>query len=175
VAPLGGDGFQELPAGRDGGKEVGDLDAGALGGARGALVPHLAGLDTQLEGLRGTPEPAAQAQPRDRCDCREGFAAEAVGLDLLQIVERGDFAGGVTPKRHAGVGGAHAAAVVGDRDPVPAAASDLHPYPARAGVERVLHQLLHDGGRALHDLTGGDLVDQPVRELSHAISERLRR
>ena len=106
--------------------------------------------------------PRAQPQTRDRGDRRERLAAEAVGQDPLEVVARGDLAGGVALERQASVLGRHAAAVVGDRDPVPAAVPHLDPQPARPGVEGVLDQLLHHGGRPLHDLSGRDLVDQGV-------------
>ena len=65
-------------------------------------------------------------------------------------------------ERQPGVLGAHAAAVVGDGDPVAPAGADLDAHAPGAGVEGVLDQLLHHGGRPLDDLAGRDLVDQGV-------------
>ncbi len=55
----------------------------------------------------------------------------------------------------------HAAAIIGHTDQVPTPAFHLDDDPAGAGIQRVLHQLLHDAGGALHHLTGGDLVRRP--------------
>ena len=59
---------------------------------------------------------------------------------------------------------AHAAAVVDDADQPPPAALDLDLDAPRAGVERVLDQLLDHRGRPLDHLAGGDLVDHVVRQ-----------
>ncbi len=55
-----------------------------------------------------------------------------------------------------------ARAVVGDADPPDAAAGEIDVDLRRAGVERVLEQLLERGRRALDDLAGRDLVDQQI-------------
>src|SRR5690606_34383154 len=50
--------------------------------------------------------------------------------------------------------------------------------PARAGIERVLHELLDDGRRAFDDLARGDLVGQFGRQtpdLRHATPQGPRR
>ena len=60
----------------------------------------------------------------------------------------------------------HAAAVVGDADQPAAAAIGQHLDPARAGIERVFDKLLHDAGRPLHHLAGGDAVDQGFGKLA---------
>ena len=53
-------------------------------------------------------------------------------------------------------------AVVGDADQALAAAGGDDVDPPRAGVERVLDELLDDARRALHHLAGGDAVDDVV-------------
>ncbi len=67
-------------------------------------------------------------------------------------------------ERQHGVLGRHARAVVDDRDVADAAAGEADLDVARAGVERVLHQLLHHRGRALDDLAGRDLPLDVGRE-----------
>ena len=54
----------------------------------------------------------------------------------------------------------HAAAVVDDADQPAAAALDNHVDPGRAGIERVLNELLDGGGRALDDLARGDPIHE---------------
>jgi len=58
----------------------------------------------------------------------------------------------------------HPDAVVGDADERGAAIAQVDRDRQRSGVQRVLDQLLHRGSRTLHDLAGGDLVDEVVRE-----------
>src|SRR5262249_58617700 len=57
---------------------------------------------------------------------------------------------------------AHAGAVVGDADEVPAGVPELDADGAGVGVEGVLDELLHHRGRPLDDLAGGDLVHQVI-------------
>ena len=56
--------------------------------------------------------------------------------------------------------GVHAAAVVDDADQRPPARFDRDLDALRAGVERVLDELLDRRGRPLDDFAGGDAVDQ---------------
>ena len=63
---------------------------------------------------------------------------------------------------------ADARAVVGDADAPDAAAFDVDVDLRRAGVERVLEQLLQRDGRTLDDLAGGDLVDEMVGQRADA-------
>ncbi len=58
----------------------------------------------------------------------------------------------------------HAAAVVGDRDQAAAAIAQGHVDAPRAGVDRVLDQLLDRRGRAFDHLARGDPVDQRRRQ-----------
>ena len=69
----------------------------------------------------------------------------------------GDLARRVALEREAQLAGLDAAAVVGDADQRQAALADLDGDLRRAGVERVLDQLLDDGGGPLDDLAGRDL------------------
>ena len=57
-----------------------------------------------------------------------------------------------------GVVAAHAVAVVAHADELAPARLDLDADARGTGVQRVLQQLLHHGGGALHHLAGGDLV-----------------
>ena len=60
----------------------------------------------------------------------------------------------------------HAAAVVGDADPASAAAVGEHIDAARAGIDRVLHQLLDHARGALDHFAGGDAVDDLFGKLA---------
>ena len=60
--------------------------------------------------------------------------------------------------------GVHPFAVVLDANQLLAAELDGDGDAARAGVDRVLDQLLDDGRRALDDLAGGNLVGEVRRQ-----------
>ena len=60
----------------------------------------------------------------------------------------------------------HAAAVVGDADPPPAAAIGEDVDPAGAGVDGVLHQLLDHARGTLDHFAGGDAVDDLFGKLA---------
>ena len=62
--------------------------------------------------------------------------------------------------------GRDAGAVVTHLDQVQAAARGHHLDALRAGIERVLDQLLHHARRALDHLAGGDLVDHRLGKLA---------
>jgi hypothetical protein len=93
VPPLGGGGLQELPPRRDVAEQLGDFDSGALRSRRGAGLDQLTALDADLEPLFAPPPPGAKAQLRDRGDGREGLAAKAKAVDLVEIVEAAELAG----------------------------------------------------------------------------------
>ena len=95
----------------------------------------------------------------DRADRRQRLAAEAERVDLHQVVAV-ELGGGVALDREFQVAAAHAAAVVGDANKPPAAAVGRDLDLGRAGVERVLDQLLDHAGGALDHLAGGDAVDR---------------
>ena len=80
----------------------------------------------------------------------------------------GDFRGGVALDGEREILGAHAAAVVDDADEPPPALLDGDVDARRAGVERVLDELLHGGGRTLDHLAGGDAVDEKGIETADA-------
>ena len=69
------------------------------------------------------------------------------------------------------------AAVTSDEEPIlqaaervqGAAVSNLDPDPARTRIEGVLDELLHDGRRALDDLSSRNLVDQGFRKNSNEL------
>ena len=81
----------------------------------------------------------------------------------MQIVI-GKLGSGVTLDREREILLRHAAPVIGDADQPPAAARKHDLNPPRAGVERVLDELLHDRRRPLDDLAGCDLALELERE-----------
>ena len=57
-----------------------------------------------------------------------------------------------------------AAAVVAHANAPHAGLLDLYADGRRPGIEAVFQQFLNDGGRALHHLSGGDLIGDEVRQ-----------
>ena len=104
-------------------------------------------------------------EPRHGADRRQRLAAKAQRADGDEIVV-GELGGGVALDRQRQVGARHALAVVGDANQPPAAAVGEHVDAARAGIERVLDQLLDHARRTLDHLAGGDAVDDGFGELA---------
>jgi hypothetical protein len=130
----------------------------------GAGLDQLTALDADLEPLFAPPPPGAKAQLRDRGDGREGLAAKAKAVDLVEIVEAAELAGGMALKGQPRVLRRHSRAVIGDDDQGGTATLDLDPHPPGPRIDRVLDELLDHRGRPLHDLAGGDLIHQRVGE-----------
>ena len=108
----------------------------------------------------------------DRRDRGKRLAAETERGDADQIGRAPDLAGGVAVQREDRVLPSHAGAVVAHRDERLAALLQLDPHVARAGVERVLHQLLDHRGGPLHHLARGDLVGDGVGQDRDAAGHR---
>src|SRR5690606_22307129 len=114
--------------------------------------------------------PREQLEAAHRRDRGQRLAAEAERADRAQVLERGDLAGRVAEHGELGVLAGHALAVVGHADVARAAALDLDLDRARAGVDRVLDQLLDHARGPLDDLAGGDLIRERVVEDADARS-----
>ena len=109
-----------------------------------------------------------QQQPRNRCDGRQRFAAEPQRGDGKQVLDVGEFAGGVALEGQQRVVAHHAHAVVGQANQAAAAGLDIQAKFGGSGVERVFEQLLDDAGGALDHFSGGDLVGDVVGENADA-------
>ncbi len=83
----------------------------------------------------------------------------------MQVLDARNLAGSVAFEREARVFFDHPFAVVDDANAREPRLLGLDRDPPRAGVERVLDQLLDDARRPLDHLAGGDLVREIVREL----------
>ena len=104
----------------------------------------------------------------DGGDAWQRFAAKAEGGDVLKVVKVADFAGGVGGEGEREVVRVDAAAVVAHADEFAAAVFDVDVDVCRPGVDGVFHDFFDDGGGALDDFTGGDLVDEVVGQLLDA-------
>ena len=105
------------------------------------------------------------AELSDRADRGQGFAAEPERLDVQQILVV-ELRGSVAIDRQRQVGMRHAAAVIGDADPPPAAAVGEDVDPAGAGVDGVFDQFLDHARGTLDHLAGGDAVDDLFGKLA---------
>ena len=105
---------------------------------------------------------AADGEARHRGDRRERLAAKAHGGDALEIGEARDLARGVARERERQLVAPDAGAVVLDLDAPHAAFVERHRDRPRAGVERVLEQLLQHRSGPLDDFAGRDLAHQQI-------------
>jgi hypothetical protein len=177
VPHLGAGRAEELAPRRGGGEQVAHLHERTRRSAGGSGRPRTAAV--RLDRDRGRVVCPARHQPHRprRGDARQRLAAEAEGRHALELVERRELARPVPRECQQGVVGVHALAVVAHRDAVDAAAAQADLDVARAGVERVLHQLLHHRRGTLDHLAGGDLslYDRgEYGDLPHATRIRLR-
>ena len=117
--------------------------------------------------------PRGDRQFGDRPDRGQSLAAEAERRDRQQIVAV-KLGSGVALDREVEVGARHALAVVADADEPAAAAVGQHLDAARAGIERILDELLDHARRPLHHLAGGDAVDQGFGKLADGHVNSLR-
>src|SRR5258706_102296 len=162
MSVLGSLGFEKLAARRRVEVQVLDFDRGA-GFVRGGFrIGKRAAFDRECPRVFFVARPAGQSQMGDCGDARQRFAAKTEARDAFEIVERGDFAGGMARDGQAQLRLADAAAVVADFEELGAAGRELHANVVRAGVEAVFEQFLQRGRRPLDNFSRGDLVDQKV-------------
>ncbi len=158
-AGLGPVGLEEFQPCRGRREQIADFDMRACWlGARDRAV-LLALVDADLEGVRRSFRAGGDLERRDRADRRQRLAAKAERGDGGQIAVR-QFRSRMALDGEVEVLAAHAQAVIDDADQLFAARLDGDVDPARAGVERVLDQLLQRRGRPPDDLAGGDAIDE---------------
>ena len=88
----------------------------------------------------------------------KSFSPEPQGSDVGKVLRCTDLAGGMAQKSRRHLGFLNSATVVGNTDVRDPAFFDLCRHRRGACVDGILHQFLHNGGRALDHLAGGDLV-----------------
>ncbi len=165
MAELAAGGFQEFEPGRGGEEEIGQFDPRPAAERR-RLRPGLgAGLDGQAPGRLGPLLAAGDGEPPDGADGGQCLAAESQGGDMGQIVAR-QLGGGMALHRQGQLLGRHAEPVIHHLDQIAPAILQGDVDAPGAGIDGVLHQLLHGRGRALDHLAGGDAVDDIGRQES---------
>ena len=161
---FGGRGLEELEPGGYGSEEVAHLDHGSLvQAARPLLREHaVIHLDEGRFGrlVGGGLKGRFHAEARYRGDARQGFAPEAEGMNMPQIVHAGDLAGGVAGDGEFEFRRRDAAPVVAHADEALAAVFKRDLHQRGPGVETVFHKLLDHAGGPFHHLARRDLVAQ---------------
>jgi hypothetical protein len=158
VTDLGRGRAKELPARRRGREQVGDRDRRArrarlrTGGTGAVRVGVDRAPDRVVVAARHHPHAAGGR------DARQRLAAEAERPDAREVVDARELTRRVTREGEQRVVRMHPGAVVDDGDRVDAAGRQAYLDLPRAGVERVLDQLLHDRRGPLDDLARGDLA-----------------
>jgi hypothetical protein len=173
VAELGRLGAQELAPRRRIEIEVGHRYRRARRARRRRHFPHAAGLCRDERAVGSGLRAARDRKPRYRGDGGERLAPESHRGDALQVAEVANLARGVPREGKGELLARDACAVVVHLHAPHAAFFERHRDGAGAGVDAVLDQLLQDGSRALHNLAGGDLAHQQIRQHLDAVhSER---
>ena len=162
---LGAVGLEKFQARRRRIKQIADLDAGALRKCRRHDVRFLAAFDRQRPGVRLAGVARGDAELGNRADRGQRLAAKPQRADLQQVLIV-EFGGGVAIHRQRQIATGHAAAVVGDADPPPAAAIGENVDPARAGIDGIFHQFLDHARGPLDHFAGGDAIDDLFGKLA---------
>ncbi len=108
--------------------------------------------------------PGNQRQPGNGTDAGQRFPAKTHALDLVQIIQCGNFAGGMPGQCQCDVFPVYAAAIVADAHQSDAALLDVDVDLTGPGIEAVFQQFLDHRSWPLHHLTGSDLIDQLGRQ-----------
>ncbi|MNC14407.1 hypothetical protein D3C75_621840 [compost metagenome] len=97
-----------------------------------------------------------------RCDTGQRLAPEAQGPDVEQILAGENLAGGMALERPFQIIRTDAAAVIRNPDQSESAVLHGNVNPGASGIDGILHQLLHHGGRTLHNLSRRNLIGNVV-------------
>jgi hypothetical protein len=163
AAPFRAGAPQEALPGRRVVEQLPNAD-GRTGTARG--LPHLenpapGGTNQRADAIRGS---RLDLEVRHRADGGERLAAKAEAPHTNEIVRAPDLGGRVAGDGELRVLALHAASVVAHADAGAPALFHGNVDRQGAGVERVLDELLDDGGGALDHFAGGDLISDRARK-----------
>ncbi len=155
---------EELPAGRGMREEPFDEHVGSARPAGRLFDGFRSVLDPEADRLGRRTVAGGQGEFRHGGDRGKRLAAETVAVNLRQVSIGGDLGRRVPLEREPSVLRRHPAAVVAHEDALGSSALEIHLDARCSGVQSILDQLLDDRGRALHNLAGGDPVDDLARE-----------
>ena len=151
-------GLHEFHAGRGIVKQVPDDNGGSVRAAGLVLLGHGPGLQMEADAGQGIRGLGQQINAADGGNGRQSLPAEAHGTDGIQILGAAELGGCVAQEGRAGILCGHAATVVRHPQEGHAPVPDLHGDLGGPGVHGVFQQLLGNGCRPLHHLTGGDQI-----------------
>ncbi len=154
----------ELAARRRIEKKIAYFDAGSEGMRRWPNLADLAAVTRHAPTVLRSRNPRGDLHARDGTDARQRLAAKSHRRERLEIVEASDLARCVARQGEGELVRRNAGAIVRHTDQPCSATGNLDGYRPRARVERILDELFDDGGRPLHDLARGDLVDELRRQ-----------
>ena len=163
VTHLGLRAAQKLPPHRRVVEQLSNFDRRPPRAAARRHAQRMTGRDFQLGTGRRLVGAAAQDQPADFGDRRQGFAPKSERRHAKQIVAVAQFARGMAGHGQRQFVGGNSAAVVGHAHQFQPTLLDRHVDPPGAGIDRVFHQLFDDARRPLDHLAGGDLVHDARR------------
>jgi hypothetical protein len=168
VRQLGGVGLEELAPRRRAEEQLAHLHRGA-GGARGRRSSPLR--PSSRAGVGGVGGAAGDLQSAIALMAASASPRKPI-VPTASRSAGGDLAGGMARSASGSSSRGMPHAVVLDRDQAHAAGQQPHRDLRGAGVQRVVHQLAHHRGRALHHLAGGDLADQLVGQFADGAARR---
>ena len=145
-------------------EQVAYFNGGTLRVRRGARLGGAAAGAAHRPAAALSGQARREGEPRDGRDAGQRLAAKSQRRDGAQVFQAGDLAGGVARERHSQFRRGDTHAVITNPAQPRAALLHLHDDLSRARVQAVFQQFLDHRRRALHDLAGGDLVDQVVRQ-----------
>ena len=178
VRELGGVGLEKFAPCRGAEKQLLNLYGGAH---RPGCSRELAAARTQAPGVPRTWRAAGQRDFGHRGNGCQGLTPKAHRRHRLQFGQRADLAGGVALQGQGQVFGGDARTIVLHHQRTHAAGHQTHSDLHGAGIQRVIHQLAHGGGRTVYDFARSDLADQFVGQFADApahvvrLGARLRR
>ena len=155
---LGGIGFHEFHPGRGVEEQIPDNDGGTVGTAGFRLLRDGSPFQMKADSLHASGGFGEQINPADRGNGSQCLSPEAHGGNGGQILGTSELGGGMAQKGGRCVLRGNAAAVVRHPHKGHAAFPDFHSDLGGPGVHGVFQQLLDDGGRPLHHLTGGNQI-----------------
>jgi len=162
---FGAFGFEEFQSCRGRREELAHLRGGASVERRRPDRRFNAAIDDDLVSGVGLALARLDGQPSDGADGGECLAAETQRGDIEEVLVA-ELGGGVSLHGEGQVGRTHALAIVADANEGKPTGDSHHLDLPRAGVERVLHEFLHDAGGPFDHLAGGNAVDRLGAQLA---------
>ena len=148
--------FQELHAGGGVVEQVVDRDGRAHGARARLHALGLAALDAVAAGVLVRFGTGQHFHFSHAGDGRQGFAAESQGMDMPQVIRRGNFAGGMSDKRFIDIFCFDAGAVISNLQLGNAAAGRREGDLGRPGIDGIFQQFFGHTGRSFYNFTGRD-------------------